>query len=344
MTTDKKSRLFSFPRITFYLIAITAFYFGIRYVGKFHDVSALIVQINPFWLALALGFQVLTYAANAIILSVLLNGEGKILRSTLFEISLVTLFVNQALPTGGLSGNGYLFNQLVKRKVAISKVYNLLLTQTICYYLAVILMLSISYLWYLNYVTINNHLINYTVIVGYLYFIGLGVFIILLSTKSSVRFLKKKLIKFPFFRKYLKKNQIPYLPDDQPGLFRSLLNHKRTSLIVMLIHVLIILLDICTVYSILHGFHLDLPISKISFVVILSQIIAALPISPGALIAYESAMTYFLTKLGIPIHAALIVTLLFRFLTFWLPIPVGMLLYSKLSKAKHAPNLNHDQA
>jgi len=43
-------------------------------------------------------------------------------------------------------------------------------------------------------------------------------------------------------------------------------------------------------------------------------------------------MTYFFTKLGAPIHAALIITLLYRFLTFWLSIPIGLLIYRSLQR------------
>jgi uncharacterized protein (TIRG00374 family) len=70
----------------------------------------------------------------------------------------------------------------------------------------------------------------------------------------------------------------------------------------------------------------------ISLALLLSLVIGALPISPGSLIIYESAMTYFFTTLGAPLHAALIITLLYRFLTFWMPIPIGMFLFRTLKK------------
>jgi len=66
--------------------------------------------------------------------------------------------------------------------------------------------------------------------------------------------------------------------------------------------------------------------------VLCSLIIGALSISPGSLIVYESAMTYFFTKFGAPIHAALIITLLYRFLTFWLSMPIGLLVYRRLQQ------------
>jgi len=54
-------------------------------------------------------------------------------------------------------------------------------------------------------------------------------------------------------------------------------------------------------------------------------------ITPGALIFYEGGMTLFYTLLGIPAGGAFVVTMLYRALSFWLPMPVGLLLYRKLS-------------
>lgn len=71
-----------------------------------------------------------------------------------------------------------------------------------------------------------------------------------------------------------------------------------------------------TAFAIIKGFHVPLPITHIAFALVLSIVIGALPISTRSLITYEGAMTYFLTILGSPVHAALIATLLFRFLTF----------------------------
>lgn len=56
-------------------------------------------------------------------------------------------------------------------------------------------------------------------------------------------------------------------------------------------------------------------------------VIGSLPVTPGALVVYESAMTYFYILLGLPVHAALMVMLLFRFLSLWLPILMGLMLY-----------------
>lgn len=335
MIADKKSKFFTYPKIFFYLLSIAVFYFAIRYLGKFHDIAALIVQIDPLWLALALAFQVLTYATNAMTLFVLLKGLKFI---TLFKISIVIMFVNQAFPTGGLSGNGYVMNQLLKRKIAAATAYRAIITQTLCYYIAILLALGIFYGCYLSYSSATNRLITYTVILGFLYFMILGSLMVIISNKHTLHFLKVRLNRFSIIRKYLKKLKFKSAPKDQPGLLKSLLINKKTTSTVILLQMMVILFDILTVFAIIKGFHVALPIEKIALALLLTQVIGALPISPGSLIAYESAMTYFLTTLGAPVHAALIITLLFRFLTFWLPIPLGLFFYRNLAKHKPVPS------
>lgn len=331
MKSNDRSKFFTLPKIVFYLLSVALFFFAIRYVGKFNDIGALILQISPGWLLLAVISQVLTYATNAMSLSVLLKTD-KIAFVNLLKISLVIMFVNQALPTGGLSGNGYVFNQLVKRNVTAAKAYYALITQTICYYTAVLLALGIFYGCYLNYPGHINKIITTTVIIGFFYFTLLGILMVIISNKHTLHFLMLKLTKLRMIRNYLEKFKFSGEQNEQPGLFRNLWANKRSTLAVISLEVMVILLDIITVCAILKGFHVTLSIEKISLALLLTQVIGALPISPGSLIAYESAMTYFLTTLGVQVHAALIATLLFRFLTFWLPIPVGLIFYRNLAK------------
>lgn len=81
-----------------------------------------------------------------------------------------------------------------------------------------------------------------------------------------------------------------------------------------------------------HYSNISLGFSSIIPGLLLAQVIGSLPISPGFLTAYESSLTYFYTLFGVQVHAALIITLLYRFFTFWLPIPIGLILYRNLQR------------
>ncbi|WP_018617460.1 lysylphosphatidylglycerol synthase transmembrane domain-containing protein [Segetibacter koreensis] len=333
MTPKRRKTLFAPSRIVFYILSFIVFYLAVHYVGKLEDIEALLLQLSPGWLLVALGSQIATYVLNSLILHTLLPQQrGTINFGLLFKISVVIMFVNQALPTGGVSGNGYVFNQLVKRGVSASRAFTALVLESICYYIAFLMLLLIFYCWYLHYSLHANHVIIYTAIAGFVFYIFLGIVMIVISSTETISFVLNKLGRFGSIKRYIEKANLPSLKNEHEASMKEFVRNKKATVLAILLQLSIIFCDVITAYALLKGFHVGLAFSRIILGLLLSLVIGALPLSPGSLIAYESAMTYFYTTLGVPLHAALIVTLLYRFFTFWLPIPVGLLLYRNLQR------------
>jgi uncharacterized protein (TIRG00374 family) len=329
-----KAKLFSLSRIIFYLIAVFFFYLAIHHIGKLKDIKDLLMQMSPFWLLLTVAAQIGTYLSHAFIMQGLIKAHpGTTGFRSLFKMAIVIMFVNQALPAGGLSGNGYLFDQLVKRNVPRQVAFTALVLESISYYVAIMLLLSIFYGWYLLFTTHVNAVLNSVVILGFVFYTTLTMVVLVLSNRRTVSFVIKKLSKYAWLEKYLKKAGLFSAENEDEGTLQMLRKNKTALLNSIFFQLMIILCDIITVFALIKGFHVDMSFSGISLALLLSLVIGALPISPGSLIIYESAMTYFFTTLGAPVHAALIITLLYRFFTFWLPIPIGMFLYRSLNKA-----------
>lgn len=335
MAKEKATGLFTTSRIVFYILAIFVFYLAIHYVNKLEDIRALLLKMNPLWLLLAIASQIATYLLNAFIVYVLLGKKtGAPDFFTLFKMSLVIIFINQALPTGGLSGNGYVLNQLLRRKIEPSRVFRMLILASVCYYIAMIILLVVCYSWYINSGMSVNPLITSVVFGGVIFFTFLGAVMLVISNGNTLLFVMNKLSRFNRLKRYIEKADLFSLLGKQSISHQVLLSKKKESILAVLFQLGIIGFDMFTAFAIMKGFHVHLSFTHVALGVLLSMAIGALPISPGSLIAFESAMTYFLTTLGAPIHAALIVTLLFRFLTFWLPMPIGLLLYRNLQKYK----------
>ncbi len=333
MTIKNAIRLFTPSRIVFYILSIIVFYLAVHYVGKLKDIKTLLLEMNPVWLLLAVACQIATYVCNALILYILLDKKtGNAGFFTLFKMSIVTLFINQALPSGGLSGNGYVFNQFLKRKVEASRTFRLLILESICYYIGMLILLIVFYSWYLSSYAASNLIITYTAIGGCGFFIFLGAVVIAISNKHTVSFIFKKFGQFGPVKRYLDKVNLISLAGKESISLNTLLSKKRNFVLAVFYQLCLIGFDFITAFAIIKGFHVQVPFTHVAFAVLLAIVIGALPLSPGSLIAYEGAMTYFLTVLGSPVHAALIVTLLFRFFTFWLPMPIGLLLYKNLQK------------
>ncbi|RAJ22587.1 lysylphosphatidylglycerol synthase transmembrane domain-containing protein [Pedobacter cryoconitis] len=329
-----KIKLFSPSKIIFYVIAVCFFYLAVRYIGKLKDIKDLMMQMSPFWLLLTIGAQIGTYLLNALIMGNLIKKQpGSTGFYVLFKMSIVIMFVNQALPTGGLSGNGYLFNQLVKQNVPRQIAFTALVLETISYYAAIMLLLLFFYGWYLLFETHFTSVINYVVLLGFIFYTTLTILVLVLSKRRTISFVLRKLGKYGWIKRYIKKAGLLSLRNDNERISQMLRKNKRAILNAVLLQLMIIFCDVITVFALVKGFHIDMSFALITLALLLSLVIGALPISPGSLIVYESAMTYFFTTFGAPIHAALIITLLCRFFTFWAPIPIGMFLYRNLERA-----------
>ncbi|EHQ31024.1 hypothetical protein Mucpa_6977 [Mucilaginibacter paludis DSM 18603] len=322
---------FTPSRILFYVFSIVVFYFAIHYIGKLKNIEELMLQMEPAWLFLAVFAQVLTYLIYAFIIKLLIKDKpGTTDYFLLFKLSIVIMFVNQVLPTGGISGDGYIFNQLIKRKVSRYNAFTAMVLESISYYAAILILLLLFYTWYLNKVTHVNILITYTVLLGFVFYILLFVLVLIISNGHNLSFAMHKLERFGFIKRFIEKASLLSLQNENEGTFKMLGRKKKSIIQTIGLQLIIVMSDIITVFALVKGFHVAMPFPIVAFGLLLSLVIGALPISPGSLIVYESAMTYFLTKLGAPVHAALIITLLYRSLTFWLPIPLGLLVYRNL--------------
>ena len=71
------------------------------------------------------------------------------------------------------------------------------------------------------------------------------------------------------------------------------------------------------------AFSRSVPITKIALVYLTGSAIGSIMPTPGGLGAVEAALTAGLTAAGVPGAAAASALLLFRLLTFWLPVPFG---------------------
>ena len=76
------------------------------------------------------------------------------------------------------------------------------------------------------------------------------------------------------------------------------------------------------------------PIAKIGFAYLTASVAAAIIPTPGGLGAVEFALTSGLTLAGVPGGTAFSAMLLFRLLTFWLPVPIGWAALNYLERNK----------
>ena len=79
----------------------------------------------------------------------------------------------------------------------------------------------------------------------------------------------------------------------------------------------------------------SVPIAKIGVVYLTGATLGAIIPTPGGLGTVEAALIAGLTAAGVPGAVAISAVLLFRLLTFWLPVPVGWVALNFLER-RHA--------
>jgi len=80
------------------------------------------------------------------------------------------------------------------------------------------------------------------------------------------------------------------------------------------------------------AFGTSVPIAKIGFVYLTGSALGSIIPTPGGLGAVEAALTTGLTAAGVPSAVAVSAVLLFRLITFWLPIPLGWVALNYLER------------
>ncbi|MFN8051227.1 MAG: lysylphosphatidylglycerol synthase transmembrane domain-containing protein [Acidimicrobiales bacterium] len=81
------------------------------------------------------------------------------------------------------------------------------------------------------------------------------------------------------------------------------------------------------------AFHGDLPVSAVAIVYLIGAVVQSVAPTPGGLGAAEAAYIGGLTAIGLPSERAVAAVLLFRLLTFWLPVVPGWVAMTWLTRS-----------
>lgn len=338
MPTKKNNRgLFSRAQLFFYAFSIILFAFVVYYFSEIKTGIKLFERIEIVWLIAAIAGQVATYLLGAMVYYALLkmfkhNSLPKF--RSIVQANFVVLLFNQTVPSAQLSGNTYLLNFLIKRNVPLSHILSAIFLELITFYgameLIILIVLGIS-------LSMHNTAFIIILCAGFLVYLVFAISILFVGRQRSLSKVYNKVTSIKFFKKIVDRftNSLPSENTDihkMPNALTVMQKHMDTISTVIFYQLLLFLADAFTILALFYGLGIHIPIYYPLIGLILSKIISILPVSPGALILYESSMTFYFVQLGIPFGSSMIVTLLYRLLSFWMPMPIGFILYKKLQK------------
>lgn len=301
------------------LAALGALIAGIAYFGEAKRFVALVEQARPGWLLLALALQVLTYASEAgAWQAVLGDARCKQPFRDLYALSLVALFTNQIMPTAGIAGTFLVVRALERRGVPRPVAMSVVLIELVGYYAAfgVSVGFALFVLW-------RHHDLS-PVVLGMalgIAALGGGLSFGALWVAAPGKKLPEPLRRWGFARRV-----IGALSSADP----ELVHHPGLLARVALLRLGNFAADALTVWACLRSVGQDTPVGEAVAAFVVGALARVLGVVPGGLGTFEGGIVGGLALFGVSVEPGLAAALLFRGLSFWLPMPPGLWLSRRL--------------
>ena len=298
------------PRTLVTLVAtILAGYLLIVQLGRV-NFATLLSKANPLWILVALGLSVLTYVAAALSLSGFVPGRLNFIRTMLAQLagSFVTLVTPAAV--GGAALNvRYLQRNKVPPAVAAASVGVVQVVAFVLHLLLLVIFVAIT--------GARSHSLRPPT---WAYFVIAGLVVAALGVAAV-----------PRGRRLLRARLAPALGQVLPRLLEVLQQPRKLAEgiggALMLTACYILCLDACV--RALGG---SLSLTSAAVVYLTGSALGSVVPTPGGLGAVEAALAAGLTATGMAAATAVSAVLLFRLLTFWLPVPLGWAAFTYLRR------------
>jgi uncharacterized membrane protein YbhN (UPF0104 family) len=296
----------------FGLLSLTVLILVVLKVGELERFVQLARGAEPKWLLLALALQLATYACTASVWrsSLARAGAPYPLRS-LIPLSLAKVFIDQLLPSGGLSGAVILVRGLARRGIDAAIAGQTLLVALVSFYSAYLIaaLAALAVLWL-------DHQTKPALVVAGAVFGALAV-----GTFAAVALLRRRGVPPEWLTK------VPDIAD----LFTkvatapsTLLRDKRLISVTIALQLGVFALDTLTFWAIFLALAQPTGVATAFATFMAASVAATIGPIPLGLGTFEGTAVALLHVLGVEVEAALAATLLLRGLTFWLPMVPGL--------------------
>lgn len=308
--------------------AFAAVVLAVTHLSEEEEFVHLVQTAEPAWLILALLLQTCTYAAQGTVWRSVTRSAGCGLSLwQAFRISLAMLFVDQALPSGGLSGVAVVSGSLQSAGVPKPIVISAVMMDIAMYYLAYATCLAVG----LGIACWQGHLPGWITLAGLGFVIvGFGTsWLALRLPTGGMTSLRRWVGRLPRLNRML-----AWIDQADPAPWRS----RRVPSQALAAHGAIFLLDAATVWVALRAVGVAAPPTGVFGSFMIASLFRTIGFMPGGLGTFEAASVYTLKLIGLPLSAGLSATLLFRGLSFWLPMVPGLVISREIVASSSRPS------
>lgn len=351
-------------RFAFYFITLAALVLIYLKFSEVQLIRDIFLRANLVWLSGVILLQVFSYYFVALnYRDVLRVKDLNVPVKELFPVTFVIQFLNQALPSAGLSGQAFFVQYLKKFGLSVAEGIGRALLELATLYMAFGVFFIASATLMLRSGIVSTHPEAKFFIYAFSFFavIAISLFFALQKRKRGriASWIIDRLHRY--FENRKKKNgknngdvggnngnnhagHVAMIVDQFKNTFNigTLKKHGRPFWFAFFWQNMILLANVITLYfiSFAIGVHISFAVAFITFT--LTKFLSMISFIPGAIGVFEGGMTLILVSFGVPAEPAFAMTLLLRAFSFWFPMPVGWILYRWLLHKQELENPYED--
>jgi Mg2+-importing ATPase len=273
------------------------------------------------WLLLAILLQAGTYFAQGRIWTAIGKAAGRHLPFVLvYKLALAKLFVDQALPSAGISGTVVVAQVLEKRELPRPAVLAGVVINTTSFFMAYATALLGAAL------VLLVRQPNAFIFISSLLFVAFCIAVPYGLMKVAGKDAPKK----PgwLVRNHVVQNALNIMQDADPELVRN----RRLQFVASIYQLLTFILDASTLWLLIASLGYKAWPLELYASYMVSNVVRTVSFVPGGLGTFEGALLLLLRRAQVPVSVGLASALLFRGLTFFLPMIPGFWFSHRLSK------------
>lgn len=296
------------------LILLAGLVFVVVHFAEGRRVAEMLRRAQPEWLLGAALLQAATYLCAAAVWQRALAAHG-LPRSlvSLVPLGFAKLFMDQAVPSGGLSGSILVIRGLSRRAVAPAVGAAVFLIGLVSFYLAfgVAVAVSLALLWVVGGLS------------GLVLWLASGFLAVAVAVPLSVLWMRAHgTRRLPVWLR--RAGPVAAVLDVLRDAPLSGLREPKLLLETTVLQLGVFVLDAATLHVGLLALGSGAPPGAVFASFVTASVVATLTLLPGGIGTFDTTCVGMLHVAGVPIEAALAATLLFRGLSLFLPLLPGL--------------------
>lgn len=323
-TADKNKAGLRWISWLFGLAIVIAVVIAALHFSEALELFRIVEQAKPWWILAAVFLQAATYFIQGNIWRLVGKSVGHVLSVAMtYKLSIAKLFVDQSIPSAGIGGTVLVARSLEQAGMPRAAVASGVVVNIASFYIAFVLSLSASLL-------LAGSRTNPFVLVlcGIFAFVAIAITVALLKISTK----RKPVVKLARFRPL--QTILKFLRDADIRIVRN----PKLRFNACLCQIGIILLDTITMWLLILSLGTTASPIDVFASFMMSSLFRTIGFLPGGLGTFEVTSIVTLKTAGVDLPVALSATLLFRGLSFWLPMLPGFW-FSRRLFSRGAPEL-----